>query len=225
MQNIIDELEASIEDEYFSRSEKKSIRLLVREYQPTEHELSVLRSKVFDMAQERINEKNYSFMMQWVENACKALVISSGDRADEVYFSPGESCRAAIINVVRQAVTSLDICVFTISDNRISEEIIAAHKKGVKVKIITDDDKSEDRGSDIAWFHREGLPVKMDDTSHHMHHKFMVADGKVALTGSYNWTRSAATSNHENLLLTRDPSVVKSFLKEFDSLWREMVNY
>ncbi len=225
MKDILEELEASIQDEYFSRSEKKSIRSLVSEFKPSDHDLSVLRSKVFDMANERINAENYSFMMQWVENACKALVVQVKEEGDEVYFSPGKSCRAAILNQIGSAVRSLDVCVFTISDDFIANALILAHKRHLKVRIITDNDKSEDKGSDIDRFHEEGLAVKIDDTRHHMHHKFMVVDGKVAITGSYNWTRSAAKFNHENLLLTRDSSVVKAFQKEFEDLWREMVDY
>lgn len=225
MKDILNELEASIKDEYFSRSEKKSIRSLVKEFKPSDHDLSVLRSKVFDMANERINADNYSFMMQWVEDACKALVVQVKEAADEVYFSPGKSCRAAILNQIRSAVRSLDVCVFTISDDFIAEALIHAYKKHINVRIITDNDKSEDKGSDIARFHEEGLAVKIDDTRHHMHHKFMVVDGKVAITGSYNWTRSAAKYNHENLLLTRDQTVVKAFMKEFEDLWKEMVDY
>ena len=225
MKDILTELEASIQDEYFSRNEKRSIRSLVAAYQPSDHDLSVLRSKVFDMANDRINADNYSFIMQWVEDACKALVVKVKEAGDEVYFSPGKSCRAAILNQIRMAVRSLDICVFTISDDYIAEALIHAHKRHVRVRIITDNDKSEDKGSDIDRFHGEGLPVKVDDTRHHMHHKFMVADDKVALTGSYNWTRSAAKFNHENLLLTRDLAVVKAFRKEFEDLWKEMVHY
>lgn len=225
MKDILEELEASIKDEYFSRAEKKSIRSLVKEFKPSDHDLSVLRSKVFDMANERINAENYAFMMQWVEDACKALIVTEKEEGDEVYFSPGKSCRAAILNQIRAAVRSLDVCVFTISDDFIADALIHAHKRHLNVRIITDNDKSEDKGSDIDRFHKEGLAVKIDDTRHHMHHKFMVVDGKVAMTGSYNWTRSAAKFNHENLLLTRDPAVVKAFRKEFEDLWREMIDY
>jgi len=52
-----------------------------------------------------------------------------------------------------------------------------------------------------------------------------VIDGKALITGSYNWTRSAARFNHENILLTKEGSVVKSFLKEFDQLWKVMEEY
>ncbi len=225
MKEILNELEASIADEYFSRSEKKSIRSLVKEFKPSDHDLSVLRSKVFDMANARINAENYSFIMQWVEDASKALVVTVQAEGDEVYFSPGKSCRAAILNLIGTSVRSLDICVFTISDDFIADALIQAHKRNLKIRVITDNDKTEDKGSDIHRFHDEGLQVKIDDTKHHMHHKFMVVDQKVAVTGSYNWTRSAAKFNHENLLVTRDLSVVKSFQKEFEDLWREMVDY
>ncbi|MDW3192348.1 MAG: phospholipase D-like domain-containing protein [Cytophagales bacterium] len=225
MKDILAELEASIGDEHFSRAEKKSVRSLVAEYQPNTHDLAVLRSKVFDMANERINAENFAFIMQWVEEASKALVVTSADVGDEVYFSPGKACRATILNQIGLATQSLDICVFTISDDFIADALIQAQKRKLKIRLITDNDKTKDKGSDIDRIHQEGLAVKIDDTRHHMHHKFMVADEKIALTGSYNWTRSAAKFNHENLLLTRDPSVVRAFLKEFEDLWKEMVDY
>jgi|TARA_B110000261_G_scaffold61435_1_gene72249 phosphatidylserine/phosphatidylglycerophosphate/cardiolipin synthase-like enzyme len=39
------------------------------------------------------------------------------------------------------------------------------------------------------------------------------------LTGSYNWTKSAADRNQENILVTEDPKMVKSYLSEFEKLW------
>jgi phosphatidylserine/phosphatidylglycerophosphate/cardiolipin synthase-like enzyme len=53
-----------------------------------------------------------------------------------------------------------------------------------------------------------------------MHHKFAVFDKAKALTGSYNWTRSAATSNRENILVTDDPRAVEGFGREFERLWK-----
>jgi len=65
----------------------------------------------------------------------------------------------------------------------------------------------------------------MDATPNHMHHKFMVVDDRSLLTGSYNWTRSAAMYNHENILHTEEGGVVRTFLKEFSQLWRVMKPY
>jgi phosphatidylserine/phosphatidylglycerophosphate/cardiolipin synthase-like enzyme len=54
-----------------------------------------------------------------------------------------------------------------------------------------------------------------------MHHKFAVIDGKTLLTGSYNWTRSAADFNEENVVVTDDPRLVSSFAAEFEKLWKK----
>ncbi|WP_186757420.1 phospholipase D-like domain-containing protein [Echinicola salinicaeni] len=45
---------------------------------------------------------------------------------------------------------------------------------------------------------------------------------KKFLTGNYNWTRSAAEYNYENILLLEDIHTVRSFQKEFERLWREL---
>jgi phosphatidylserine/phosphatidylglycerophosphate/cardiolipin synthase-like enzyme len=53
----------------------------------------------------------------------------------------------------------------------------------------------------------------------------MVADHRTLITGSYNWTLSAARYNHENILVTREANVVKSFDQQFDQLWKVMEEF
>ena len=114
---------------------------------------------------------------------------------------------------------SVDVCVFTITDDRISGEIIAAHRRGVRVRVISDDRKSTDRGSDVERIDAAGIPVAVDNSRAHMHHKFAIFDGDALLTGSYNWTRSAAAENTENVLLVEDSGIVSRFQEEFARLW------
>jgi cardiolipin hydrolase len=136
-----------------------------------------------------------------------------------VFFSPGEDCVNHIIDLINDAYNHLDICVFTISDDRITSAIVDAMKNGVEVRIISDNSKVEDTGSDVEDLSRVGIPVKLDTTDNHMHHKFCVVDKKIVLTGSYNWTRSAALYNQENIISTDDELVVEKFLSEFEKLW------
>ncbi|GEO02654.1 hypothetical protein AAE02nite_03180 [Adhaeribacter aerolatus] len=114
---------------------------------------------------------------------------------------------------------------FTISDDRITRAILQAHRKGIPVKILTDNEKLFDRGSDIRELAQAGIPVRIDNTPNHMHHKFAILDNEIVLTGSYNWTRSAALYNHENLITSDDKALVKDFSREFDRLWAEMVPF
>ncbi len=142
---------------------------------------------------------------------------------NQVFFSPGENCVNHIIDLINEAYNQLDICVFTISDDRISRAIVDAMKKGVAVRIISDNFKVEDTGSDILDLSRVGIPVKLDTSTNHMHHKFMIIDKKIVLTGSYNWTRSAASYNQENIISTDDELVISKFSNEFEKLWLNTV--
>lgn len=119
----------------------------------------------------------------------------------------------------------MKICVFTISDDRISDAIVRAHRNGISVKIITDNDKLHDTGSDIRELAAKGLEIRVDKTRSHMHHKFAIFDEARVLTGSYNWTRSAALYNHENVLITDNRQIVQDYSREFDRLWKQMTRY
>ncbi|GAA4302747.1 phospholipase D-like domain-containing protein [Nibribacter koreensis] len=142
-----------------------------------------------------------------------------------VYFSPGEECLNAIISFILAANASLKICVFTISDDRITRAILQAYQRGIAVELLTDNEKLFDKGSDIRELAMAGIEIRVDNTPNHMHHKYAVIDQKHVLTGSYNWTRSAALYNHENVLVSSDPQLVKPYLIEFDTLWAEMVAF
>ncbi len=137
----------------------------------------------------------------------------------EVFFSPGDDCVNHIIELINNASSQIDICVFTISDDRITRAIVDAMRNKVQIRIISDNDKLFDTGSDIHDLSRIGLEVKIDNSTNHMHHKFCIIDKKIALTGSYNWTRSAALYNQENLLSTENSMVVEKFSAEFERLW------
>ena len=143
-------------------------------------------------------------------------------------FSPGDNCRNLIIELIERSLTKIDICVFTISDNVITSAIINAYKRGIKIRIVTDNDKKNDLGSDIKEMHYMGIEIHIDQTPYHMHHKFMIVDKKTVLTGSYNWTRNAALYNQENTISITDSEVTKRFQSEFDRLWEEsadLMNY
>ena len=220
---IIQHLEESVKDELFSKSEKKTLKMLVGKGGFDRDDLNFLRSKVYEIADRSATAANYRQILEWTRNATNALLPANSEDKSLAFFSPGDQCRDVIIDHVTRAIQRINICVFTISDDSISSAILTAHKKGVKIQVITDNDKSLDEGSDVERIAREGVAVRMDQTSNHMHHKFMVVDNQILITGSYNWTMSAARYNYENILVTTEAGVVKSFLQEFNQLWGAMM--
>jgi mitochondrial cardiolipin hydrolase len=232
--NPIDQLaqdfEKSLADKLLTKAERQALAISIAEAGLDQRKRDILRAKVFDMAKGGLGAEAY-FTLEWLEAASRLLEAKEADGAahgkarasgSHVFFSPGEDCLNAICSGLRSAIKAIDVCVFTISDDRISDALIERHKRGVKLRVLTDNEKLLDAGSDIERLHRAGIEIRVDQTEYHMHHKFALIDGKSALTGSYNWTRSAAAYNEENLLVTDDLSVVRRYAQEFEKLWIKM---
>lgn len=227
MDEIIEFLKSSFKTKEFYSRDKQTLKNLIKAKKPSNHELNVLRSQFFELAQNDSSDAETIRLVTWLEeiNKCLLPVKDKNEAENRCYFSPGDDCENAIVSCIRNAKHSIKICVFTISENVITNEIIAAKKRGVSVTIITDNDKLNDKGSDIRWLADEGVRIRIDESISHMHHKFCIVDREILLTGSYNWTKSAADRNQENLLVTEDPKMVKAYLKEFEKLWDVFVDF
>jgi len=216
---IIQDFKKSLEDHVLSRSERREIKSTIS--QLSTHEKQVLLSEIRNMALANADDPQTQNLIQWFYEAVKVLQYDAPiPQSTAAYFSPGNACREAIKQEIRAAQSLIHICVFTISDDLITEELLLAHRRKVPIKIITDDDKSLDMGSDIVRLEDAGIPVQMDESPVHMHHKFAIFDRQKVLTGSYNWTRSAAEYNYENIVLMEDQATARQFEKEFDKLWK-----
>jgi len=171
------------------------------------------------------NTVNHHSALNWLERIIKLLtpLASAGPSANvaEACFSPRHDCAARIVRLFENARQAVEVCVFTITDDRIAEAMARAHRRGVRLRVITDDEKLLDPGSDIRRLSEAGIQIRVDRSPHHMHHKFAIFDDGVLLTGSYNWTRSAALDNEENFLLTSEPRLVRPFAELFEELWRK----
>lgn len=223
-QRFEDELRKTLDDQRLSRGEKRALSELVAE--ATRNERDLMLSIAFDVARAELDDsKRTRHILSWLEDVLK--VVRPSDEAEKspssgAFFSPGNEPLQKIRGLLSSARKSIDICVFTITDDRISKAIVAAHKRGVRLRVISDDDKAFDRGSDVDSLRRAGLAVRVDHTPNHMHHKFAIFDRSQLLTGSYNWTRAAQSKNHENVIVTADPRLLSAFCDNFDSLWREL---
>ena len=220
---IKETLAQTLHDRRLSRGERSALNRLADDHDWNDHERALYRSICFDLAREELHSPRAREVLDWAESVVKLLQPtqrSSNNHIAEAFFSPDDDCHGQIIRLLNQADRSVDICVFTITDNRVSEAIRKAHRRGVTIRIVSDNDKSEDKGSDIESLASQGIPIRCDETRNHMHHKFAIFDAQLLLTGSYNWTRSAAAYNEENFLVTSQARLVKPFMSEFEKLWK-----
>ncbi len=219
-----DELEASFADLRLTDEERRRFSVLLRETQPPEDGLRQLRNAAFTMMREQLNDAEHLHALKWLEGIVRSLDLAREPKLNahnSAYFSPGNSCRNVIVRHLNNAKEKIDICVFTITDDEIADAIADAHQRGVLVRIISDNDKAYDLGSDVLALKEKGIALVLDCSPAHMHHKFALFDNEWLINGSYNWTRSASNENEENVVLSNDPQLLSDFGKLFNDLWQQ----
>jgi cardiolipin hydrolase len=234
-EDLIRFLTQSLADRKLSRGEKSALVDWLGKNVTTDQHRGLVRHAAFEVARSAIADPAAAEVVEWLEDVMKVIAplqpASSGAPqvgADEAFFAPGEQCLHRIVHRFGACRRSADVCVFTVTDDRISRAILDAHRRGVTVRIISDNDKQHDLGSDLQKFRAAGIAVKVDDQrgptepglNGHMHHKFAIFDGARLLNGSYNWTRGAADVNFENVVDTADASLIACFAAEFERLWK-----
>jgi len=217
-------LERSLDDERLSRGERSVFRELLAEHGPSPREQELLLHTAFALARTRLGDSGHTQVVEWLEDVVKALrpVGREGPmqgRHAEALFFPSQVSLGRLLDLIRGCRRSLDICVFTLTHDRLAEAVLEVHRRRIPVRLLTDVDKTLDRGSDVLDLARAGVPVRTDTTESLMHNKFAIFDEAVLATGSYNWTRSATRANQENILVTDDPPLVSAYHAEFERLW------
>lgn len=203
---------------FSNETEAEVARLISRLNRP---ELIGLRKRLFQEAQKLERPNNGKLVLSWLQHGFE-LIDRHMFRMHRVFFSPGTEILESISEMLKETRQTIDLCVFTITDERLVSDIRSCHERGVKVRLITDDDKMYDLGSAIKDLKNAGIPIKTDHSRYHMHHKFGIIDSRIVFTGSFNWTYTASKHNQENLLITSNFELVKQYAEQYEMLWNEM---
>jgi mitochondrial cardiolipin hydrolase len=225
--DVREKLRASLRDGHLDRAERDGFRSWLEASSVDGQKRAVYQSMAFELGREAMENQSvpHHSALNWLERIVKLLtpLVSTVPPADvaEACFTPQHDGAGRIVRLFGEARKSVEVCVFTITDDRITSAMLAAQRRGVRIRVITDNEKSFDPGSDILRLTQAGLAVRQDETEFHMHHKFAVFDQGLLLTGSYNWTRSAALHNEENFVLLSELRLIRAFSGLFEELWAQ----
>ena len=65
------------------------------------------------------------------------------------------------------------------------------------------------------------MDARLDGNPRGMHHKLIMVDDRIVVTGSYNFSNNAKTSNDENTLIVNSSEVAGIYRQEFERVWGE----
>lgn len=121
-----------------------------------------------------------------------------------VFFSPKGGCTEAVVAQLQRARREILVLAYSFTSRPITDALIDAHRRGVKVDIVLDHSNEKEAYTDLPHLLQSGLKPLID--SHHAiaHNKIMVLDRRTIITGSFNFTHQAEKENAENLLILRD---------------------
>jgi phosphatidylserine/phosphatidylglycerophosphate/cardiolipin synthase-like enzyme len=143
-----------------------------------------------------------------------------------VYFTPGNKGTSAIVDQIAQARNVLHIQAYLFTSPTIAEAVVSAHKRGVQVIAVLDPGQQSDLYHAAAFFYNAGIPVYIDHQHKTANNKIMLIDGRVIITGSFNFTKAADESNAENLLILVDkPQLYAAYEKNFQTHLRHSERY
>src|SRR5262249_28009418 len=144
-----------------------------------------------------------------------------------VFFSLGTTpssdpqldCARAIVDLFAQAKKTAHVAIYTLTESRIVDAMIAARKRGVKVAVVADASESDPAKNPfqaklIGKLVQGGVDVHVATRQPAlMHNKVGIFDGQTVCTGSFNWTNQAEKHNDENLVVLDGASVAAAYEK------------
>lgn len=175
-----------------------------------------------------VGPSSMSALRVWGELQCEAQPEA------RAVFSPQSYAQSHLSEVqllLDEATVSLDIAMYSFSDEGMYQAVERATARGVSVRVIFEtarEDRKDVEGSRSERLEAMGAEVRWVNKI--MHEKFVLVDGPrdtldqldhaVFAGGSANWSYSAATRYDENTAIVRhDDKLILAFQQEFNHMW------
>ncbi len=172
------------------------------------------------------------FLMSCGEYSADSLspFASSSPSSIRVFFSKPEDLvdnnhkgrEEHLVTAINQAISSIDMAMYELSLDNITESLLAAQQRNVQVRVFTDSDHLHWEAFKVL--RQAGIEVRGDERSALMHNKFTIIDHKEVWTGSMNLTYNGAHRHNENLIQVGSAQVALNYTEEFSQLWSGVHN-
>ncbi|MEK7763772.1 MAG: phospholipase D-like domain-containing protein [Nitrospirota bacterium] len=158
------------------------------------------------------------------------LVVPAGagwSATVEVYYGPEDAPLDRLTTLYRHATRYLYVAVYGLTSPHAVEAMVAAKKRGVDVRLITDLKRTEDlkQLTALRTLHLAGIPILVNEHDGLMHLKQVVIDDEVNASGSMNHTTSGNRYNDERLDVITDHAITAKAREKFLAMWNDHDRY
>ena len=136
-----------------------------------------------------------------------------------VLFSPEDKAISHIVPYIQNAKSSIRFMAFTFTNDDLGQAMIARKKAKVDVQGVFEATGSDTEFSEMPPLYCAKVPVRKDGNPAFLHHKVIVIDERIVITGSLNFTDNADQNNNENVIILDNPEIAKLYMQEFQKVW------
>ncbi|MEJ7709774.1 MAG: phospholipase D-like domain-containing protein [Pyrinomonadaceae bacterium] len=150
----------------------------------------------------------------------------------ELNFPPGTSFADRAISAYRAEQQQIDVIMYRITDERHTNEMIAAVGRGVPVRLIHEPGESY-RNTAYSWdsynvdrMYMAGVQIKMRKHLGQTHEKLMLLRSQgMAVHASSNWSVSSANSQQEHNYFTKKGWFYQWYVNHFERKWNSAAEF
>ena len=130
-------------------------------------------------------------------------------------FTPQQNCTLSIVQCIEHAQKEILVQAYSFTSADISEALLHAQERGIKVRILLDKSQRHDKHSKSTKLTKAGMDVKIDEVPGIAHNKVMIIDEFLVITGSFNFTHAAQHRNSENVLFIESRDIALEYKKNW----------
>ncbi len=137
-------------------------------------------------------------------------------------FAPENGVAKALTQEIRKAKKSIYFMAFSFTHDGMGKAMIEKYKDGIQVKgVFEKRGNKKSKYSEYGQLKNAGIQsIQLDRNKYAMHHKVIIIDERVTITGSFNFSNNANKRNDENVLIIDNPRIAKAYIDEFQRIYQ-----
>lgn len=163
----------------------------------------------------------------WLTIALAWPAHSNAAPSVEIYYAPEDLPGERLAALYAKARRYIYVAIYGITYPPIVKALVAAHKRGVDVRVISDRERLNDpkQRTALETLRLAGIPIKVNRHENLMHLKQVVMDDEINTSGSMNQTGSGNRYNDERLDVFTDPVTSAKARDKFLAMWKDTGRY
>ena len=146
-----------------------------------------------------------------------SAVLTQGTTPIEVYFASEDDVTGRIETLIDSAQRRIYFMAFSFTQDDLGEAVLRRARQGVDVEGVVETTGSQTIYSETSRLFCNGVDVRQDGNPGIMHDKIFIIDDTV-ITGSFNFSDNATSSNDENVVIITEPDIANLYIEEFQRI-------